>query len=142
MASAFTLVLFVAALYGVLRLQNYTWRLLATGYASSEERPAKAVKRLTSLVAIGGAPIFTKYVGVSVAVCEDGLALRIVPPFSVGAPPLFLPFAEMQVRRTNWYLNSGSFLIRMERGAGVELIVDDELLGWIQANTDKCELGA
>lgn len=139
MGSVFTLVVFFAALYGVLRLQNFRWRLLAVAYASSVERPVKAVKKLASIVAIGGARFFTKFPAVRISVCEDGLALRVVPPFSVGAPPLFLPYAEMEVRRTDWYLNSGSFSIRMRRGAGVELIVDDELFSWIQKYTDRCE---
>jgi hypothetical protein len=140
MTSPFTLVLFAGALYLVIRFQNLRWRLLAPAYASSADRPAKAVKRFATVVARGGMPFFTKYVGVSIAIHDDGLGLRIVPPFSFGAPPLLLPFDEMTVRRTDWYLNSGSFSIRMKRDAGVELIIDEELFSWIQANTNRCEL--
>jgi hypothetical protein len=140
MTSPFTLVLFAGALYLVIRFQNIRWRLLVPTYASSAEKPAKAVKRFAVVVARGGMPFFTKYVGVSIAIHDDGLGLRIVPPFSFGAPPLFLPFDEMTVRRTDWYLNSGSFSIRMRRNAGVELIIDEELFSWIQANTDRCQI--
>jgi hypothetical protein len=140
MTSPFTLVLFAGALYLVLRFQNARWRLLAPSYASSAEKPGRAVKRFATVVARGGMPFFTKYVGVSIAIHEDGLGLSIVPPFSAGAPALFLPFDEMSVRRTDWYLNCGSFSIRMKRNADMELIIDDGLLSWIQANTDRCEL--
>jgi hypothetical protein len=140
MASPITLGLFAGALYFVMRFQNYRWRLLASAYQSRVRREATTRKRFATLVAIGGIPFFSRYAGVTIEVCEDGLALSIVPPFSVGAPPLYLPFGEMKIRRTSWYLNSGSFSIKMARGRGVELIVDDALLGWIQANAGNCRL--
>jgi hypothetical protein len=140
MLSIFTLTLFLGALYYVLRFQNYRWRLIAEFYRDDAPRTPTAVKRFATVVAFGGLPLFTRYVGVTIAVCEDGLSLRMIPPFSIGAPPLFLPFAEMTIQRTSWYLNSGSFLIRMARGDCFELIIDDGVMSWLQANSDKCEL--
>lgn len=131
-----TLLFSAGALYGILRLQNYRWRLLASAYASDVPRPAKAIKRIATFVAVGGGAFYSFYAGVRVEVCADGLVLRMFPAFSAGAPPLFLPFAEMRVERTSWYLNSGSFRICMERGGGVELIIDEALRSWLDANSD------
>jgi hypothetical protein len=140
MTSLFTIALFSGGLYYVLRFQNYRWRLIAQYYGDDAPRSPTAAKRFATVVAFGGLPLFTRYVGVTIAVCGDGLSLRMIPPFSIAAPPLFLPFEEMTIQRTSWYLNSGSFLIRMTRGDCFELIIDDDVMSWLQANSDKCEL--
>lgn len=129
---AIGLTVFVGALGWALWSQAYRWRQLAASYPSRATRRALAVRPIESFVATGGAPGWTSYHGVRVEVTEDGLSLRLFWLFAAFSPPLFLPFAEMTVRPTRWYLNTTSFAIRMASTPGVDLIVSEDVLSWIR----------
>lgn len=139
MSSIFTALFAVGALAGVLWWQNARWRRLARTYPPDRPRTPRIEKSLVTIILWGGGFAFMKYVGVTVGVCEDGLTLRLMFPLSIGSSPVFLPFSEMTIARTSWFLNSGSFAIKTARG-GFEAIIDDEVLGWLQKQTNKCEL--
>lgn len=139
MSSIFTAVFFAGALYGAFWSQNSRWRRLASAYPPDRPRTPKAEKSLVTIILWGGGFAFMKYFGVTVGVCDDGLSLRLVFPFSIGSSPVFLPFGEISIVRTSWFLNSGSFAIKTARG-GFEAIIDEEVLGWLQKQTNRCEL--
>jgi hypothetical protein len=136
--TALGMAVFVGVLSYVWKARAYRWRVLASSYGAGGVRgPVRAAKHLQAIVAVGGGAAWSYYPAVTVEILADGLCVRSFPPFSIYAPPLFLPFEEMTVRETSWHLNARSYAIVMERGAGVELIVDDRLLGWIRENTDR-----
>jgi hypothetical protein len=121
----------------VQRTAAYRWRILASSYADGSRRPARAEKRLQKLTMFGPGRLFSSYMPVTVGIHEDGLSLRLLPPFSIFHTPLFVPFDDLQVKRSSWYLNAESFSLTPSRGNGIEIIIDGELFSWISSNSGK-----
>src|SRR5688572_19346139 len=94
--------LFFGIMYYALKAHTRRWRLLGTSYAISSNAAVNAQKRLTMVIAIGGGFGYEAYRLVTIAISDDQLVLRLIPPLSFMASPLFLPFEEMKVRRTDW----------------------------------------
>ncbi len=124
---------FLGALYYSWRGQSRRWRMLAAVYAT-QDWPSQHLgkKHMQSLILRGAGAFWTSYTGVTtVAVTTEGIWLRLWPVFSIMHEPLMLPFAEMQVEQTDWYLNSSSFELVLKQVPDLHLIITGDLLDWI-----------
>lgn len=137
-----------AVVLGILHLawkaQSTRWRQLATHYAAPRAVDIVARKRLQSVILLGGGGRFTYtgYVSVTtVSLTEDSLRLRLMFPWSIHHPPLTIPFTELRVAQTDWYLNTESFELTAEKVPAVQIIVTGALLEWISANAPQWSAG-
>lgn len=136
-SSLLGITVFFGILWYAARSWALPWRLVSDAYETSALPPALATRSVQQVVIVGGGLAFRKYVPVTVAIHDDGLSLVAFAALWPFCPKVFLPFAEMSVQRTSWYLDSGCHGIRMTRVEGVEIVVDDDLLGWIRGNCDR-----
>jgi hypothetical protein len=135
--STFGLAVFFGLIWWAWKTNTRLWRRLAAVYATGTRPAARAAKPISPLVLFGGGLAFVKYAGVRMEVGEEGLWLRLFPPLAIYAPALFLPFDEMTVKPTSWYLNSESFALMMSRCPDIEVIVDDTTMEWLRASTSR-----
>lgn len=118
------------------RFGAYRWRRLASVYRLSEVEAGEplAVRRLQNLILRGGKLAWESHSGItSVSVHETGLAFALMFPFSIDRPAFFIPFADLTVAPTSWYLNTRSFELGVRGEPAVKPIIDLGLLEWIEA---------
>lgn len=126
--------LFVAAgLYGGLMYRNSErWRLLATAYGRDWE-PAPAVRHMREAVLYGGLPAFQTYKGIlSVGVFPDGIAMKIMLPFGVFHPPIFVPFSDITGWQQDWYLNAASVELTFEKCPDIKILMPTSQIEWVR----------
>ncbi len=116
----------------LLRAHSRMWRIVASSYAADFPHPVLARKSFEQALIAGGGLAFRNYVPLTVGIHEKGMSLRLLPPFSLQCPPLFLPFDEMSCRRTDWFLSHDVFAIKLAR-VDVDIIVSHRLWSWIQS---------
>jgi len=134
-ATLFGTAVFAMLLTWIVRANAAMWGVIAASYADSSPRPVIARRFPEQVVIAAGGLAFRSYVPLTVRIHAEGISLRLLPPFSLSCPPLFLPFPEMTCRRTDWYLNAPSFAMRLAR-ADADIILTEELWNWIRSNTD------
>jgi hypothetical protein len=137
LSSLFGWTVVVGILALVQRAGAYRWRIVASAYADRSPRPAVAEKRLQKVTIFGPGRLFSSYIPVTVRIHEDGLSLRLLPPFSIFHSPIFLPFGDLKVKASSWYLNAESWALLPSRSSGMEIIVDGQLFEWIRASSGK-----
>lgn len=111
------------------------WTILAREYACRHPPGDGDVRRLqTVILTHGGELAYSSYRGIVTAtVNESGLRLRLLPPFSYLHPALFIPFDELQIKASSWYLNSSSYRLCPSRASNVGMIVDGDFANWIMS---------
>ncbi len=145
--AAFALVVFI--LWYALRLNSHMWRQVAARYHGKPASTAIASKLETIVIAARDMrmpnplrnPMYRQYPGVILAVYDEGLALKLVPPFNIHCPPLFLPFGEMEVEQTYWALWPEPFAIRMRQLPDVDIIVGRDTVRWLRGHIDRAPFG-
>ena len=100
---------------------------------SAAPGPARATKSWEQVVVVGSGIAFRKYFPVTAAAHSTGISLAQPWPYSLYCEPLFLPFDELKIRRTEWFLNSHSFALKLDR-TDLEIVVAEDLQAWIQSN--------
>lgn len=127
---------------GVLRLvwkSNATrWNRLARAYAADAPLACKARRHLQSVILVGGGIAFNSYRGiVRVGATNEGMTLSLLPPWSFFHPPLLIPYGDIRIQPTSWYLNTKSFKCSFADASDVEVLVDEELMEWVEAQAAR-----
>ncbi len=129
---------FAGLLYGIWKSNARRWTRLAAAYRAVDfchvaPRP-NAQRTMQTVVLVGGDIGWNSYRGVvAVGVTLEGVSLRLMPPFAAFHPPLLIPFADLRVEPTRWYLLGKSFQLTLSGVSDVRIIIDEELLGWIES---------
>ena len=79
---------------------------------------------------------------VMLAVHEDGISLSLMPPLNPLCSPLFLPFDEMALERTDWALWPEPFALRMRRLSDTDIIIGRDTVRWIREHIDREPFGS
>ncbi len=125
----------VDALYIVWKRHAIHWNRIAARYAADVSLPTIAERKLQSIILAGGSVAFACYKGIATdGVTEDGLTLRLLPPWSVFHSPLCIPLDDIPVKPTSWYLNSSSYKLSFVGVADIEITPDGELIDWINSH--------
>jgi hypothetical protein len=131
----FGLLVLVALIRFALSLHGRQWRLVADLYGAAPGDPPRA-RRFPELVVMNaGGLAFRRYVPLTVGIHARGISLRLSPGFSVGCPPIFLPFEELSIRPSSWYVWGEAWGIRAAKAPDVEIVVSDKLYDWMQAHS-------
>ena len=116
----------------VLYRKAHFWRKLADIYGS-DWRPAPMQKHMRQGALYGTGIAFQSYSGIlSIGVHPDGLALKVMLPFSAFHPPLFVPFKEISGWKQDWYLNGESTELSFRQAPDVRFVLPAEDAHWIQ----------
>ena len=133
---------FFGSLYLVWKSNAWRWNRLASQYANQVDSPIVAEKKLQQIILVGEGVAYNAYMGITrVGISEIGLSLSLLPPFSIFHPPLLIPFEDMLIEPTSWYLNCTSYKICTARVPQIEIIVDGKLKSWIATNLRGFQFG-
>ena len=114
------------------QLQTKSWRNIATSYPSCPSQQVLSKRRMQSVILPGGIAKFRSYKGiVTVSVSNEGVSFELMPPWSIGVPRVFAPFADIEVRPSTWYINAECYRLALTNSE-TDLLIDSELLNWIQ----------
>lgn len=115
------------------------WTRLARVYRAprniliAESSPSQQ-QTMQSLILVGGNIAWNSYKGiVKVSVKDEGIELRLFPPFSIFHPPLFIPFRDIQIQPKKWYLVGKTFQMSLTSVKDVQLILHSELVEWVDS---------
>ena len=138
---------FAALMFFAMRAISQFWREVATRYAGQANSPRLARKFPETVVMTGQAAGDTSarfqrgwhvYAAVWINLHEDGLVLR---SFNIMCPPLFLPFAEMEMADTSWPTLRQPVAIRMRGAPHIDLVIRDTAARWIRDRTPAIGAG-
>jgi hypothetical protein len=91
------------------------------------------VEKLGWLVFAGGPAPLNTYNGIVVAgIRGDTLTLRVAEPFSLFHALLAIPFSDLSVERTRWYINDSSYKLTARHVPKIGMIVPETYLRWIE----------
>ena len=130
----------LSVLFGIcgfmLYRNSWRWRQLATVYtAATNEKPKK--QRWTNMI-LHGAGAWNTYSGTTlVGINEQGLTLKVLPPFSFFHRPLFFPFEEVRLVPTRW-LFQDAYQIALDHDKGLCIVINASTVDWI--NKRRAEL--
>lgn len=121
------------------------WRYLAGIYPSLRSRAIEA-RHMQNAVSYGVGGASRSYNGILTIERHDtGVALRILPPFSIFHAPIFIPFTDIIGWNQQWYLNSKSVEIEFLRAPNVKFVMPLSQIEWLYEGskgqfelTDKC----
>ncbi|MDP9421253.1 MAG: hypothetical protein M3Q19_00180 [Pseudomonadota bacterium] len=141
--------LFLGLMWYIARIHSWQWRIAARSYAGRPGSRPIATKGPETIVMTGrgetkaspGGIGYRVHVGVRIAVHADGLALSLIPPFSIMCPQLFLPYEEMEVAPTWWALWPDPFAIRMKRAPELDIILAQDLAQWLRVHSEYGPFG-
>ncbi|MEL7049058.1 MAG: hypothetical protein AAFO75_08895, partial [Pseudomonadota bacterium] len=74
---------------------------------------------------------------VKIGVHHEGISFRVLTPFSMFHPPLFVPFAEISGWSTTWYLNAKSNEFKFQRARDVQMVMCSEQAEWIRSHSGE-----
>ena len=60
---------------------------------------------------------------VTVGLTCEGIYFRLPGPWQIFHPPLLIPYEEIEVGPTVWYMNASSYKYTFAQVAGVEIII-------------------
>lgn len=69
---------------------------------------------------------------VKIGVHQQGMSLKILPPFSIFHSPLFIPFHDISGWATTWYLNAPSVELQLRQAPDVKIIMPAEQAEWVR----------
>ena len=137
---------FVVLIWWLVKAHSRMWRFVSASYAGRAGSAPIATRPMDTIIiaARGSAgPLYTgntayrAYAGVKIAVYEDGLALSLIPPFNVMCPPIYLPFDEMDLERTDWALWPEPYAIRMNCLHEIDIILARDTVQWLLTRTQR-----
>lgn len=130
----FGLVVLVALLRFVLHTHGRMWRCVSDVYGLSPGDPPSVRRFPEQAVLSGGGLAFRRYVPLTAGIHARGLSLKLAPPFSIGCPPIFLPFEDMNIRTSGWYVWGEAWGIRAAKAAHIEIVISSEFLDWMRTH--------
>lgn len=138
LAQAFGIAVFFGLIYYALKSNAHMWSLVAADYAAKQGLPPAIASKAWEDVVIAGSGVlkFRKYLPLTVRIHETGLSLTALAPLAPIQPTLFLPFEDIAVRPTYWYINAESYALRLAGLNEPEIIVHDRLMDWLRANCE------
>lgn len=129
---------FVAVLYRMWTGHARRWHILAAEYSGGPVDAIGDALQLQSVILTGSGIAFSSYRGiVTIANDGNGLWLKLLPPFSAFHPPLFLPYSELQIKASSWYLNNSSYKLMLPRVGDIGIIIDGDLANWLIARAPQ-----
>lgn len=128
--AVFGLSVFAALFFGMLWRTACRWRYLATFYATEPGRPIEA-RRFQNGVLLGLGGFNTLKGILKLGVHETGLSLRLMAPFSLFHPPLFIPYKDIEGWVTTWYLDAKSTELWFRRAPDVKIVMPAQQAEWI-----------
>lgn len=128
------LLVFVGLLGFALRLHGRPWRRVSDVYAAVPAAPPLARRFPEQVVISGGGLAYRLYVPLTVGIHARGISLTLAPVFSIGCPPIFLPFDELSVRPSSWYVWGKAWGLRAAKAGDIEIILGDKPWEWLQAH--------
>jgi len=135
----FGFVVLVALIGFLLFTHGRMWRRVSDVYGAMPGDAPRARRFPEQAVMNGGGLAFRLYVPMTVGIHDRGISLRLAPPFSVGCPPIFLPFEGMSIRPSSWYVWGKAFGIRAAKTSDIEIVVSDKLLDWMRIQCPDTE---
>lgn len=125
---------FVGLLWLVYSRDAHMWRYLARAYARPWAEPGE-MRRLQSAVAYGKGVASKSYNGVlTIGRHADGVALRLMAPFSLFHDPIFIPFKDIRGWEQLWYLDGKSYELEFEQAPEVKLVMPAAQVAWLKEN--------
>lgn len=133
---------FLGLMYFALNSIAYRWKLLAAVYATRQwPNSPNGTKYMQAVILFGGAAFWRSYAGITtIAVTDDGIWLKLLPPFSLFHKPLMLPFSDLKVQDVEWYLNATSVELIAEQASEIRIVITGDLLDWITENVPDWRL--
>lgn len=128
------LLVLVGLLRFVLFAHGRMWRRVADVYGASPGDPPRVRRFPEQAVISGGGLAYRRYVPLTVGIHARGISLTLAPPFSIGCPPIFLPFEELSIRPSAWYVWGEAWGIRAAKADDIEIVVSDKFLDWMRAH--------
>jgi hypothetical protein len=128
------LVVLVGLLRFVLLAHGRMWRCVSDVYGASPGDPPRVRRFPEQAVISGGGLAFRRYVPLTVGIHARGLSLKLAPPFSIGCPPIFLPFDEMNIRPSSWYVWGEAWGIRAAKADHIEIVIGNKFLDWMRTH--------
>ena len=120
---------------GILWRDSVRWRYLAMHYAGEGKRPIEE-RNFQSAVLLG----FIGYKSLTgilkIGVHETGVSFRVLAPFSLFHPPLFIPYDNIRGWDTSWYLDAHSIQLEFRKAPDVKMVVPAEQAEWIRSFAD------
>ena len=130
---------FFGAMKFLLKSSARRWNQLAEEYSVEGPTENLSQRRMQNLILFGGVIGYNSYIGIStVGITSEGLSLSLLPPWSIYHPPLLIPFEDLSLRETSWYLNVRSYKYTCSKVDNIELILDEKLVKWIETNSPLC----
>lgn len=141
-AAALGAAVFVGLILYIGRMHSHYWRIVARTYAGLARTP-RIVRRFPETIVITERRAsgslrqsragWRTYAGTRMEVHEDGLALSLVLPFNFMCPPLFLPFADMDIVETSWAMWTEPTAIRLRRDKEADIIIARDTARWLRS---------
>lgn len=122
MFSVFGYSVFFVLFFGMLHANARRWRMLAAIYGG-DGGPLRDKRSLQSavLLGIGG---YNSLKGIlTIGVHDEGVSLRVLPPFSLFHDPLFIPYRDIRGWRTSWYLDTQSIELEFAGVQAIKMVV-------------------
>lgn len=130
----FGFLVFTGLLGLVLFTHGRPWRSVADAYGGTPVTPPLASRFPELVVISAGGLAFRRYVPLTLGIHARGISLTLAPGFSIGCPPIFLPFDELSVRPSSWYVWGKAWGIRAAKAKDVEIVLGDKPWEWLQAH--------
>lgn len=130
----FGLVVLVGLFRFLILTHGRMWRCVSDVYGASPGDPPRVRRFPEQAVLSGGGLAFRRYVPLTVGIHARGISLKLAPPFSIGCPPIFLPFEEMNIRSSAWYVWGEAWGIRAVKADNIEIVVGDKFLDWMRTH--------
>ncbi len=127
-------VVLVGLLRFLLHAHGRMWRRVSDVYGASAGDPPRVRRFPEQAVISGGGLAFRRYVPLTAGIHARGVSLTLAPPFSIGCPPIFLPFEEMNIRPSGWYVWGEAWGIRAAKASDIEIVVGDKFLDWMRTH--------
>ncbi|MEZ5924269.1 MAG: hypothetical protein R3D57_07770 [Hyphomicrobiaceae bacterium] len=115
---------------GMLWRTAFRWRVLAEAYPALSHAPIEE-RSWQSAVLIGRGGFNALKGIVKIGVHETGVSMRILLPFSLFHPPLFIPYGDIRGWRTTWYLDARSSELELRRAPDIKMVMPAEQVEWI-----------
>mgnify|MGYP000256381401 CR=1 FL=1 len=127
---------FFVLFFGTLHAQARRWRMLAASYGGVAGPPRdKRSMQSAVLLGIGG---YNSLKGIlTIGVHDEGVSLRVLPPFSLFHDPLFIPYGDIRGWRTTWYLDAPSVELEFDGVPGIKMVVPADQAEFIGSSAGR-----
>lgn len=124
---------FVIFLMGFMLYRNSArWRELASVYGQNWQKPVSQ-KGFQHGVLYGKNVAFNSYNGIlTLGAHLDGVAIKVMAPFCLFSPPLFIPYEDIKGWKQSWYLNAKTIELQFERKPEFKMVMPREQIEWMQ----------